>query len=101
MALEVGETASEDAQNTRTLTQIGRVWMMVDHPVLDLLQTQNPSVFFVLLDGVEIYRGLFTPNGLKTLESRAVSLATPHYLMTFHLDDDPNPVYCLVLNDAA
>ena len=76
-------------------------WAMIDHPVLELLRTQNSSVFSVFLDGVEIYRGLFTPNGLKTLESRAVSLSAPHYLMTVHLDDDPNPIYCLVLNDAA
>lgn len=75
--------------------------MMIDHPVLDLLRTQNPSVFSVYLDRVEIYRGLFTPNGLKTIETRAVSQTARHYLMTFHLDDDPNPIYCLVLNDAA
>ncbi|MEO0704159.1 MAG: hypothetical protein AAF050_00670 [Cyanobacteria bacterium J06649_5] len=69
---------------------------MFTHPFLTLLAQSNPSVLSIVLDGIEIYRAIFTDQGLKPLIERSVQRGEGN-LLTFHLDDNPKPAYFLFL----
>lgn len=69
---------------------------MFTHPFLNILAQSNPSVLSIVLDGIEIYRAIFTDQGLKPLIERTVCRGEGN-LLTFHFDDDPRPVYFLFL----
>jgi len=69
---------------------------MFTHPFLNLLAQSNPSVLSIVLDGIEIYRAIFTNQGLKPLVERSVRQGKGN-LLTFHFDDNPRPVYFLFL----
>ena len=69
---------------------------MFTHPFLNLLAQSNPNVLSVVLDGIEIYRAIFTEQGLETLIERNVRQGKGN-LLTFHFDDNPKPAYFLFL----
>lgn len=69
---------------------------MFSHPFLNLLAQSNPKVLSIVLDGIEIYRAIFTEQGLKTLVELSVRQGEGN-LLTFHFDDNPKPVYFLFL----
>jgi hypothetical protein len=59
------------------------------HPLIQELQEQNPERIDVRLDGIPILTIL---NG-ETVFETTVDLNQPHFLMTVHLDNNPDPVY--------
>lgn len=69
---------------------------MFSHPFLQLLANSNPNTLSIVLDGIEIYRALFTDQGFHPLIERNVRQGEGN-LLTFHLDDNPKPVYFLFL----
>lgn len=69
---------------------------MFFHPFLQLLANSNPNTLSILLDGIEIYRAVFTDQGLNPLIERQVQQEKGN-LLTFHFDDNPKPVYFLFL----
>jgi hypothetical protein len=59
------------------------------HPLIQELQEQNPQRIDVRLDGIPI---LTIVDG-ETVFETTVDLGQPHFLMTVHLDNNPDPVY--------
>ena len=58
----------------------------------------DPRHLSIVLDGVEIYRGEFTDDGIKTIFDKPVELNKPHRLMNVFFDDGSKPVYSLNLD---
>ena len=68
------------------------------HPFLEILASAQPTFFSVQLDGIEIYKGKFTTDGVVTIRDDLVDLKAPRQLLTIFFDDVPTPVYSIALN---
>ena len=68
------------------------------HSFLKALATTQPTFFSVQLDGVEIYKGKFTDNGIVTIQEKLVDLTVPRHLLTIFFDDMSTPIYSIALN---
>ena len=70
-----------------------------EHPFIKAVKELDPKIFYVVLDGVEIYRGEFTDDGIKTIIDIPVDTDKPRHLMNVFFDDGPTPVYSLNLSE--
>ncbi|NJN61218.1 MAG: hypothetical protein HC795_06555 [Coleofasciculaceae cyanobacterium RL_1_1] len=59
------------------------------HPLIEQLRAQNPDRIDVRLDGIPILTIL---DG-ETVFEATIDLNQPHFLMTVHIDENPDPVY--------
>ena len=73
-------------------------FMKEEHPFMKAVKELDPKLFSIVLDGIEIFRGEFTDDGIKTIFDKSVELNKPHRLMNVFFDDIPTPVYSLNLD---
>ena len=66
-------------------------------PLLEAIANQKPKLFSVKLDGIEIFRGEFTKNGIQPILNLPIDASKPRWLMTYFLDDNPIPVHSINL----